>query len=169
MNDRAVVPAAAGGQIADEQELGAEHARLARYVAGVEATPYQISKYVDFHQRREVEPLNEFDAFLLRLSSWGRPGLALCDAYTGTLYRSSIVRVKLMITVAILECSPPSFVELDKPESNERWVFVSMFLRIALSAIALFVALLVIAPFHFFYAATGRAKKKRGSVVAPLT
>jgi len=168
MNDRALVSAAAGAR-ADDQELGAEHTRLARYVAGVETTPYQISKYVDFHRQREVEPLNEFDAFLLRLSSWGRPGLSLCDAYTGTLYRSSIVRVKLMITIAILECSPPSFVVIDKPESGAGWAPLSMLLRIGLSAIALFVALMGIGPVHFFYAATGRAKKKRPSVVASLS
>jgi len=168
MNDRAASSAAAGTRAIDEKALGAEHTRLARYAAGVDVTPYQISKYVDFHQLREVEPLNEFDGFLLRLSRFGGPGLSLTDAYTGTLYRSGIVRVKLMITLAILECSPPSFIALDQPEAGGSWVFARMLVRIAWASIVLLTAVLLIGPIHFGCAVSGRARKKRPSVVAGL-
>jgi hypothetical protein len=164
MNDRTLSPAPAPARAADERELGAEHRRLARYVASVEATDYQISKYVDFHQLKSVEPLNDFDRFLLRLSRSG-VGLSLADAYTGTLYRSSIVRVKLMITIAILECSPPSFGVLDKPEPGGGWVFVRMALRVSLAALLLFAAMLVIVPAHVWCALTGRTRRVRAVVV----
>jgi hypothetical protein len=163
MNDRALATAAVAMKDVDELALGAEHTRLARHVAGVEATAYQIGKYVDFHRRRQVEPLNDFDRFLLRLSNSSALGLSLSDAYTGTLYRSGIVRVKLMVTLAILECSPPSYVVLDKPDGG--WVYLAMVLRIALAVLALGAAVLVIAPVHVLYAATGRARRERPCVV----
>lgn len=165
MNDRTLTPAASAAESADEHELGIEHMRLARHVAGVEASDYQISKYLDFHRLKSVEPLNDFDRLLWRVSRSG-VGLILADAYTGTLYRSSIVRVKLMITIAILECSPPSFSVLDKPEPGGGWVFVRMALRVGLAAFVLMTAALLIGPAHFWYRVTGRAKRERASVVA---
>jgi hypothetical protein len=144
----------------DAGALEAEHARLALYVAGVEATPYQRGKYVDFHRKRSVHPRGSFDRILVGLSRWGRLGLLLADAYSGTFYRASLVRVKLMLTLAILECSPPSYVVLDAPDPGGRLVFVRMLVRVALAALALAIAAALLAPLHVLYALFGGARAK---------
>jgi hypothetical protein len=36
----------------DAARLSHEFRRLAKYVAGIQATDYQVGKYVDFHRRR---------------------------------------------------------------------------------------------------------------------
>jgi hypothetical protein len=39
-----------------EQQLSLEHRRLARHLADTDVTPYQVSKYVNFHRRRALDP-----------------------------------------------------------------------------------------------------------------
>lgn len=147
----------------DAAALEAEHTRLARYVAGVEATPYQRGKYVDFHRKRSVAPRGSFDRVLVGLSQLGWLGLLLADAYSGTFYRASLVRVKLMLTLAILECSPPSYVVLDAPDPGGHLVFVSMLLRVLRAALALATAAVLLVPLHVLFALFGGARAKSQS------
>lgn len=130
----------------DERALSAEFTRSARYILGGEVTAYQIGKYIAFHQQRALAPANAFDALLLRLSSMGGVGMALADSYSGLLYRTSIVRAKLVLTLAILEASPPSFAVLDKPGTRGPLAFISMGLRGAMTALSVCVGALVLLP-----------------------
>lgn len=131
-------------------ELDAEFTRHARYLAGVEPTEYQLAKYRDFHAKRRLPPANAFDALLLKLSRGGL-GLALADSYSGLLYRTSVVRAKLVLAAAILESSAPSFEVLDKP--GGRGGAVAAFTRMGLSGVkagfSFFFAALLLAPAHF--------------------
>jgi hypothetical protein len=123
-------------------ELNAEFTRHARYLIGVEPTAYQLAKYRDFHAKRRLAPSNAFDGFLLKLSRGGL-GLALADSYSGLLYRTSVVRAKLVLAAAILESSAPSFEVLDKPGS--RGGALASFMRMGFSGMK--------AGFGFFFAA----------------
>ncbi len=124
----------------------AEMDRHARYVAGANATTYQRAKYRDFHARHVLQPISRFDALLLRLSRMGGVGLALADSYTGLLYRRSVVRAKLVLTLAILESSAPSFAELDKPGTRGPLAYLSMGLRGAMAAFSIAIAALFLLP-----------------------
>jgi hypothetical protein len=143
----------------EAQTLALEHRRLGRHLADVDVTPYQIAKYLDFHRRRALAPRNEFDALLLRLSRAGKLGLVLADAYSGTLYRVCLVRMKLMLTLAILESSAPSFHVLDAPDPGKRLVFFRMAASVALAFVALVVAASLLAPVQIWFAAKSRAKE----------
>lgn len=136
-------------------DLARECRRFAQHLIGLEPTAYQISKYADFHRVRPIGPRCAFDGALYALTRSGL-GLVLADAYTGTLYRKSLVRTKLMLSVAILECSPPSFVVLDRPDSG--FVYFRMAARTGVAALMLLAAVLVIAPLHVLYALTGRTR-----------
>jgi nucleoside-diphosphate-sugar epimerase len=123
-------------------ELDAEFTRHARYLIGVEPTAYQLAKYRDFHAKRRLAPANAFDGFLLKLSRGGL-GLALADSYSGLLYRTSVVRAKLVLAAAILESSAPSFEVLDTP--GGRGGALASFMRMGCSGMK--------AGFSFFFAA----------------
>jgi hypothetical protein len=139
----------------DASALGDEFRRLSSYLVGVTPTDYQVGKYVDFHRRRALQPRHSFDRVLFGLSQRGGVGLALADAYTGTLCRASLVRQKLMLTLAILESAAPSFKKLDAPDKGGNLVFVLMAWRVAWAAILLATAALVLVPLHVGYALTG--------------
>lgn len=143
-----------------ERALTLEHQRLGRHVADVEVTPYQIEKYLDFHRRRSLVPRNEMDRLLLRLSHAGKLGLILADAYSGTIYRVCVVRMKMMLTLAILECSPPSFHVVDAPDAGGRLVYLRMLGRVIAAFVALLAACVLLMPFQCWFALTKRDKPR---------
>jgi len=139
---------------AHDPSLAFEHQRFARHLAAVSATPYQVEKYVDFHRTRALTPRSSFDAFLLALARSGVIGLVLADAYSGTLYRVCVLRAKLMLTLAILECSAPSFSALDAPDPGGRMTYLRMAWSVLKAALILACACLVLAPVHAWFALT---------------
>lgn len=143
----------------DVPHLSHEFRRLTQYVAGVRPTEYQVGKYVDFHRRRGLSPRHAFDRLLFGLSRGGWLGIALADAYTGTVCRASLVRQKLMLTLAILESSAPSFETLDAPDRGGKLVFVYMAWRIAVAAVLLAVAASFLVPIHAAYALLGGTRR----------
>ncbi len=159
---RAAEPVAPSAAEADEAALTTELVRHARYLTGIEPTDYQIGKYLDFHRQRALAPRNGLDALLLRVSRLGWPGLALADAYGGALYRTNVVRAKLVLALAILECAPPSFEAIDAPSRGGAGVVAAgLALRLAAASLALLASAVVFAPAHAWLAATGGLKPRR--------
>jgi NADH dehydrogenase len=145
----------------DPSILQAEFSRNARYVAGAAPTSYQTAKYLDFHQRRRLAPADAFDALLLRLSRAGGLGLALADSYCGLFRRRSIVRAKLVLALAILESSPPSFAALDAPDAGRRLVWIRMMMRGAMAGFSTLFAALFLLPVQLVLGLTGRTKPQQ--------
>lgn len=96
--------------------LAMECLAFARHVAGAQATPYQIEKYLGVHRAHDLAPRDDFDRTLLKLARKGGFSLALADAYCGFFARRNIVRARLLAVLGLLECSPPSFRALDAPD-----------------------------------------------------
>ncbi len=131
--------------------LDAEFTHYASYLTGLEPTAYQLGKYRDFHSRRTLAPATAFDALLLRVSRGGRLGLALADSYSGLLARKSTLRAKLVLAIAILESSSPSFEALDAPgPGGAARALARMTLRGAAAGLSFLVATLFFAPAHAF-------------------
>jgi NADH dehydrogenase len=141
--------------------LEAEFRRNASYVAGAAPTRYQTEKYLDFHQRRHLETRNAFDAFLLRLSRMGGIGLALADSYSGLFFRRSIVRSKLVLALAILESSSPSFAALDAPDPGGRFVWLRLALRGAMAGFSVLIAAPFLLPTQLVLGLVARPKPEQ--------
>lgn len=151
--NRASPPSGPSGEALDK-----EFTRHARYVAGIEPTAYQKAKNRDFHAKRTLEPANALDALLLKVSRLGGVGLALADSYSGLLYRRSVVRAKLVLALALLESSAPSFAVLDAPDKGGRLVVFNMALRGMMAGVSTLIAALVFLPAHVVLGLTGKLK-----------
>lgn len=139
----------------DEKQLRDEFRIFARHVAGAEGTPYQRGKFIEAHEKLGLGPTTSFDRFLLSVARVGPVGIWLADGYSGLLARKSIVRSKLVLTLALLECSPPTFAALDKPTSGGLWVALfATVLRGVEFVLALLLGALVFAPAQLWFAAT---------------
>jgi hypothetical protein len=136
---------------AEEAVLAREFRLFAAHLVGCAATPYQISKYVDFHVRRDMGPRGDFDRFLVAVARSNSVGLALADGYSGLLARRSLLRKKMMAALAILECSAPSFGVLDAPESGGLLVYVRMGLRVALAGLVALIGIIVLGPARLWF------------------
>jgi hypothetical protein len=96
------------------QQLEGECKAYTRYLCRQDASPYLIEKYLDFHRKlgQELEA-DAFDSFLVRMSARGGLWAGLSDSYARIFRKNSVLRKKLIAVLGLLECTPPSFEELD--------------------------------------------------------
>ena len=95
-------------------QLEQECRAYARYLSGQDPTPYLIEKYLEFHQKLgQSLKLDSFDAFLVKVSVRGGIWVRFADSYARIFRKDCALRKKLILVLALLECSPPGFEELD--------------------------------------------------------
>jgi hypothetical protein len=140
----------------DDRELGVEFQLFARHLTRVGGTSYQESKYIEAHHKLDISPRERFDWWLYGVARSGMLGIWLTDAYTGLLARKSMVRSKLVLTLALLECAPSSFVELDRPDRGGLWLaLLSTAMRGIEFAFALLLGAVIFGPAQLWFAAKG--------------
>lgn len=143
----------------DDRRLGAEFRLFARHLTRAGGTPYQESKYIDAHRKLDIDPRDRFDHWLLGVARSGTLGIWLADAYAGLLARKSILRSKLVLTLALLECAPPSFMELDRPDNGGVWLaLLSTAMRGFEFAFAFLLGAVILGPAQLWFAATGSGR-----------
>jgi len=89
-----------------------------RYLIGGVPSQYVVNRYLDFHQKSDAMSLgfDAFDQFLVSVSARGAFWASMADSYASVFRRDSVVRKKLVVTLALLECAAPSFEALDDVE-----------------------------------------------------
>ena len=98
-----------------EAALEAECRRLTAYLLDAPPSPYVVACYVRAHRARPAfEPQDRFDRVALRLAATGA-GARLADAHARLFAPASVLRRKLVLLLAILETSAPSFRRVDAP------------------------------------------------------
>ena len=85
-----------------------------RFLIGQEPGAYVERKYKEFHEQRPAAE-GAFDGVLLTISRWHPWMTRVADVYASRFARASALRRKLVLTMALLECSSPSFERLDTP------------------------------------------------------
>ncbi len=127
-----------------------------RYLIGQQPTAYVLAKYADYHRASAAMAdlaADRFDCFLVSMAASGPILARLVDSYTARFYKGSAVRKKLVLLLALLECSPPSFQYLDAADSAGTAAIVfRMLAQAGLSAIALLVSMLLFLPIHLVLA-----------------
>jgi hypothetical protein len=134
-------------------QLERECRSYTRYLIGQAPSPYVIAKYRDFHQRIGFDEGGEgpFDRLLLPVSARGPVWARLADSYASVWYKNSSVRRKLVLTLALLECSPPSFDMLDRcPSRGPAGAALRLTFGAAVYACSLFAGIIVFAPVHLW-------------------
>jgi hypothetical protein len=87
----------------------------ARYLIGREPDGYIIGKYVECHQIGRIpEAADGFERFLIATSARGSFLARMADAYASRFLKYGALRKKLVLTLALLECSRGSFESLDE-------------------------------------------------------
>jgi hypothetical protein len=94
--------------------LERECTTYATYLSGTAPTPYLVEKYLDFHQKLGEARGDAFDSFLVEVAARGTLWTRLADSYARIFRPDSVLRKKLILVLALLECAPPSFEALDR-------------------------------------------------------
>ena len=90
-----------------------------RYLIGGVPSPYVLNRYLDFHHKSDAmngAGFDAFDQFLVGVSARGPFWASMADSYASVFRKDSVVRKKLVVTLALLECVAPSFEAIDDVE-----------------------------------------------------
>jgi hypothetical protein len=157
-SERAGACESAANDPALASELERECCSYTLYLSGNAASPYVIEKYLDFHQKfGPQEDVRGVDSFLLSVSARGPFWARLADSYASFWRKDSVLRKKLVLTLALLECSPPVFEMLDRVPGGG---LTGAMLRLAMAAMgygaALVIATALFTPARLWLAARER-------------
>ena len=144
-SDTAVAGEPPRNEIAPSHGLERECRTYAEYLTGQPPNPYVVHKYLDFHQKFGVHAESpRFDRFLLSTSARGPFWARLADTYGSVWRKNSIVRSKIVLTLALLECTPPTFEMFDRVPAGG---WMRAVLRLAIGASAYGLTLFISAAF----------------------
>jgi hypothetical protein len=96
---------------------------LGRYLAGARPPDHVLGRYAEAHARRpelEVEGEPGLDRFLVRLARRGTLAARTADVFAARAAKAGSLRKKLVLMVALLECSPESHSRIDRPRREGR-------------------------------------------------
>ena len=103
-------------RLTDRARLERECRALCAYLFDDEPSEYLIDRYVGYFAPRETSAPGAFDRALLDLATSGRVGARLADAYSVIFARTSPVREKLVVMLALYECTPAAERGVDAPD-----------------------------------------------------
>ena len=87
-----------------------------KYLVSREVSEYVTERYVDYHATcgsAQIVDRRNFDDFVLRIVRRAPWCLSFVDSYTSVFVKHSLLRNKLIVLLAILECTPPYCDEID--------------------------------------------------------
>jgi len=120
-----------------------------RYLSGRAATPYVLGKYRDGHDTLPAPAPSAFDRLLLGLCRTHLVGVGLADAYSRWFRPRSLVRLKLTLTLAILENTPPFHAAMTRCRTGTPALLALRLVALgAWYGVTLTVAALVLGPIH---------------------
>ncbi len=144
-----------GDELHMVKQLDQEARVYTKYLIKQAPSPYVIEKYRQAHLRspnvhQALE--NPFNELLVKLSSKGPFWARLVDSYATFFLRNALVRKKIILLMAILESSAPTYQAFESPESkNPLVIIVLLGLRGAGFVFSLFIALLIFLPLRLLY------------------
>ncbi|WHZ16164.1 MAG: hypothetical protein OJF52_003013 [Nitrospira sp.] len=136
--------------MAPQPNLNRECELFSEYLIDLRPSDYVLRKYQEAHHLGHPfagRPVQLFDHILMRLALRHAFILRLADTYSGLFYKEALLRRKLVLLLAILECSPGAFDRLDRPELHAQPTLYRLLVikGFALAATAL-LAVLLLAP-----------------------
>jgi len=133
----------------NSEALDRECSVFGRYLIGQEPNAYVKQKYRVAHQTSSLrgDPRDATDAFLVKVAGISSWSTKIIDAYTRIFRPFSIVRKKLVLLLAILECCAPTHAYVDSVDSNSTsFLFVRFVQKSVTFGLILLIGMLFILP-----------------------
>jgi len=132
--------------------LDRECIAFSRYLIKQRPSLYVMDKYRDAHLASDFlnrSKLKAMDRLLLNVGSRHSLLAKLVDSYTSIFFKTSAIRKKWILLLAILESCAPTFEYFDSPESSNRsLVVIRMIGNLLGSAFILLLSVVLFLPLH---------------------
>lgn len=141
-----------------EDRLAQECLVFSRYLTGLKPSAYTLGKYREYHDL-SLHRASSFDRLLVDVALLGNPLCWLADAYCTRFRKQAELRRKLVLTLALLECSPRTSRYLDTPGYSGQLALVTgLGIRGGLSILASLVSAILLEPVRFWYRVRERGR-----------
>ncbi len=144
------------GAVRNESDLMAECELFTNYLIGRSPDEYIQAKYLQGHAAANLEKdAGLLDAILIRTANSNSFFLKLADVYTSIFYRNAVLRKKLLLMLAILECCKATYHEVDKVSNSSGIIFgIRLFQKAFIFLLSLFISIIIFSPFRLYDART---------------
>jgi hypothetical protein len=138
----------------DFKALDRECSVFCRYLIGQAPNDYVKKKYREAHRSRSFArhnpsiPSDDFLVKIARISPWST---RFIDVYSSFFQRTSLVRKKLVLLLAILESAEPSHHYLESVDSTIALIVVKSVLRSLTFVVLLLIGAVLIFPFQLVF------------------
>jgi hypothetical protein len=136
-----------------DEQLRSECIFLSKYLIDLQPSKYIIEKYIDAYRSASLHMTNtpnRFDAFSLTLARKHVILLKLADVYTAVFARTSLLRKKLVLLLAIFESCGETYRLIDHVEEYSKLGFYTRcFLRSLVFSFLLLLSSCIFALPHF--------------------
>ncbi|MFC1814568.1 NAD-dependent epimerase/dehydratase family protein [Thermodesulfobacteriota bacterium] len=123
---------------------------LVRYLIGSHVNAYTEKKYIQGHQKLNMELSDRFiDQLLMKKAIKSLFWVRLADIYSSIFYPQAAIRKKILLLIAILECQSFSYAQLDSVDEKSAFrLFLKLAKKGITSLIMLALSMILIGPFH---------------------
>ena len=137
-----------------------------QFLVNQNPSEYVITKYQQAHSNLEVyngSSADPFELFLVRLASKNRILTRAVDAYASFFHKRSLLRRKLILLLAILENSPPYYLQFEAPDlTNKVGVFMKLGYRGLIFLAAFLLGLILVLPAKAIFSFRAKSVAKVG-------
>ncbi len=133
-------------------DLELECSAFTNYLININPDKYIIEKYIQGHKISSINKETDFfNALLIKAANRNSFLLKLADAYTSIFYKSAVLRKKLLLLLAIMECCPSTYHHIDTVNKGSA---ISLYMRMGQKAflflMSLLASMIVFLPFRFY-------------------
>lgn len=110
-----------------DQILSSECQTFCRYVFECDADAYVTRKYLEAHQLVSclgIHESNPFDQSLIWFANQGPLFARFADSYCRVFRNGALLRRKLVLLLAIVECAPHTASLFDQPHTSSKSAFI---------------------------------------------
>jgi len=143
-------------------QLARECETFCRYLIRNQPTDYVVRKYQEYHSTKIqlFEAVSLFDRSVLKFARLHPATTLLVDAYCRWFCRHSVLRRKLFLTLAILECCAPSYREIDSVVTGGKPKQMAlMVLRVAMALVVHVVSVVALLPWQMICGITDTLRR----------
>ncbi len=147
--------------INNSSDLIEECKLFTNYLIGSSPDEYIKDKYIQGHSATTLDKnAGFFDKVLIKSANFNLLFLKLADAYTRIFYKNAVLRKKLLLLLAIMECCKATYHEVDSvSESSVIRLYMKLFQKAFIFLLTLLVSIMVFTPFKLYAALTGETRK----------
>jgi len=121
-----------------------------QYLFNKEPSNYVVQKYIEAHEPANLNLsnwVNPREELLLKISTWNRFFTRLIDSYTVIFWKTSLIRKKLILLVAIIESSDQAHQQVEGiNNTNKPLILLRIAARLVTFIFILSLSLIIIFP-----------------------